>query len=96
MQGTSLEKDSPQVLETHQPLHERPISAESVIDKPAMEKPDQRVNAGVEDGQEPIPHLHMKTYLTVFAICLIYFAQLINVVGAGAVSLNPSFFSDFG
>lgn len=35
---------------------------------------------------EPIPHLHAKTFLTVFAVCLIYFAQLVNVVGAGAVS----------
>jgi hypothetical protein len=37
---------------------------------------------------EPVPHLHAKTFLTVFAVCLIYFAQLINVVGAGAVSIS--------
>jgi hypothetical protein len=43
---------------------------------------------GIEDeNHEPEFHLHAKTYLTVFAICLIYFAQLINVVGAGAVSI---------
>jgi len=37
---------------------------------------------------EPVPHLHAKTFLTVFAVCFIYFAQLVNVVGAGAVSDN--------
>jgi hypothetical protein len=41
----------------------------------------------VEDRDEPVPHLHAKTFLVVFAVCLIYFAQLINVVGSGAVSL---------
>ena len=41
----------------------------------------------IEDWDEPIPHLHAKTFLVVFAVCLIYFAQLINVVGSGAVSL---------
>ncbi|KAI8151045.1 Efflux pump FUS6, partial [Colletotrichum sp. SAR 10_65] len=38
----------------------------------------------IEDAIEPVPHLHAKTFLTVFAVCVIYFAQLINVVGAGA------------
>lgn len=35
---------------------------------------------------EPKPRLHAKTFLAVFAVCLIYFAQLVNLVGAGAVS----------
>ncbi|KAJ0382139.1 hypothetical protein COL922a_013151 [Colletotrichum nupharicola] len=39
----------------------------------------------IEDVNEPVSHLHAKTFLTVFAVCVIYFAQLINVVGAGAV-----------
>ena len=38
---------------------------------------------------EPKPHLHAKTFLAVFAICVIYFAQIYNVVGAGAVSADP-------
>jgi hypothetical protein len=42
----------------------------------------------IEELDEPVPHLHAKTFLTVFAVCLIYFAQLINVVGAGAVSIS--------
>jgi hypothetical protein len=54
-----------------------------------QEKPDELHNvsdSGIEDADEVSPHLHAKTFLTVFAVCLIYFAQLINVVGAGAVS----------
>lgn len=49
------------------------------------EKPTDVTSSNIEDEDELVPHLHMKTYLTVFAICLIYFAQLVNVVGAGAV-----------
>ncbi|KAK3377462.1 major facilitator superfamily domain-containing protein [Podospora didyma] len=33
---------------------------------------------------EPKPHLHAKTFLAVFAVCVIYFVQIYNVVGAGA------------
>lgn len=39
-----------------------------------------------EYGNEPQPHLHAKTFLAVFAVCLIYFAQDFALVGAGAVS----------
>lgn len=38
---------------------------------------------------EPRPHLHAKTFLAVFAICVIYFVQIYNVVGSGAVSADP-------
>jgi hypothetical protein len=41
---------------------------------------------GSDSGREPHVHLHAKTFLAVFAVCLIYFAQLVNLVGAGAVS----------
>lgn len=37
-------------------------------------------------ADEPKPHLHAKTFLAVFAVCSIYFAQLVTLVGAGAVS----------
>lgn len=57
------------------------------VENPSEEKPSETVKTSIEDKEEPVPHLHAKTYLTVFAVCLIYFAQLINVVGAGAVSL---------
>jgi hypothetical protein len=33
-----------------------------------------------------VPHLHAKTFLAVFAVALIYFTQVLNVVGAGSVS----------
>ena len=48
-------------------------------------------NNSIEELDEPVPHLHAKTFLTVFAVCLIYFAQLINVVGAGAVSISYNY-----
>jgi hypothetical protein len=57
------------------------------VEDPPEEKPSETVKTSIEDNEEPVPHLHAKTYLAVFAVCLIYFAQLINVVGAGAVSL---------
>lgn len=37
-------------------------------------------------GDDGDARLHGKTVLAVLAVCLIYFAQLINLVGAGAVS----------
>lgn len=42
------------------------------------------------ENDEPKPHLHAKTYLAVFAVCSIYFVQIYNVVGVGAVSPIPS------
>ena len=38
------------------------------------------------NDDERVPQLHAKTYLALFTVCLIYFAQLVNLVGAGAVS----------
>jgi hypothetical protein len=38
---------------------------------------------GIDD---PVPRLHAKTFLAVIAVCLIYFAQLVSIVGAGVVS----------
>lgn len=35
---------------------------------------------------EPQPHIHLKTYLAIFAVCLVYVAQNFAIVGAGAVS----------
>jgi hypothetical protein len=35
------------------------------------------------------PHLHAKTFLAVFAVCLIYIAQTFTLVGAGAVRFTP-------
>lgn len=41
-----------------------------------------------EVGEEPKPHLHAKTFLAVFAVFGIYFAQVYCLVGAGAVSVT--------
>lgn len=81
MSEESMEKaDTMQVTEEPTPAVERPESSE-----PEHEKPEELTTSSIEDPEEPVPHLHAKTFLTVFAVCLIYFAQLINVVGAGAV-----------
>lgn len=42
----------------------------------------------VDGNDETKPHLHAKTYLAVFAVCLVYFCQIYAVVGAGSVSLS--------
>lgn len=51
-----------------------------------------------EDGQSQAdlvhtPHLHAKTFLAVFAVCLIYVAQTFTLVGAGAVCLESHILS---
>ncbi|EFX04880.1 siderophore iron transporter [Grosmannia clavigera kw1407] len=56
---------------------------ESVV--PEKVKDETSVASSLPPAEdEPIPHLHAKTFLTVFAVCTVYFAQLVNVVGAGA------------
>jgi hypothetical protein len=75
----------PQVTEEPKAEVARPVSSE-----PDNEKPEANTTSSFEDAEEKVPHLHAKTFLIVFAVCLIYFAQLINVVGAGAVRRNPS------
>lgn len=52
------------------------------------EKASSNDNDTSEDTEsnDRAPHLHAKTFLAVFAVCLIYIAQLISLVGAGAVS----------
>lgn len=39
-----------------------------------------------DGSSELAPQLHAKTFLAVAAVCLIYFAQLVSLVGAGVVS----------
>lgn len=39
-----------------------------------------------DDLDEPNPHLHAKTFLAIFSICLTYFAQNFCIIGAGSVS----------
>ncbi|KAK0614473.1 major facilitator superfamily domain-containing protein [Immersiella caudata] len=51
-------------------------------EKPA---PDISHITDSESGESPAPRLHAKTYLAIFSICLIYFVQIYNVVGAGVL-----------
>ena len=41
-----------------------------------------------------VPHLHAKTFLIIFAIALIYFTQVLNIVGAGSVSKPQRAYED--
>jgi hypothetical protein len=59
---------------------------EVVRSEKELDSPNAGTESIQEDEAEPVPHLHAKTFLTLFAICLICFAQVINVVGSGAVS----------
>lgn len=38
----------------------------------------------VEVDDEPVPHIHFKTYIIVLAVCFVYTAQVIHLVGTGA------------
>lgn len=67
---------------------EQPAAATEGADSPEPELNREAEKAGIEKNDGPVAHLHAKTWLTVFAICLIYFAQLVNVVGGGAVSFQ--------
>jgi len=59
-----------------------PVVEESRTDGSELDQPV----SSIEDPEDHVPHLHAKTFLVVFAVCLIYFVQVVNVVGAGAVS----------
>lgn len=50
----------------------------------APEKRD--VNTVSDETDVARPYVHAKTFLAVFAVAMIYFSQVLNVVGAGVVS----------
>lgn len=64
------------------------ITSESIPEKriTAKEIDIQNVESSEEQQEDLQPHLHARTFLAVFAVCLIYFAQDFALVGAGAVS----------
>jgi hypothetical protein len=76
---------------THQadvPVIEKPpLTPESTSQKDGIVK--EHTSAPFEGDQErsdaPQPHLHAKTFLAVFAVFMIYAAQLFAIVGAGTV-----------
>ncbi|CAM1506340.1 Fc.00g059810.m01.CDS01 [Cosmosporella sp. VM-42] len=55
-------------------------------DNEAMVVRDEFVasSSTAQEGDGPKPHLHAKTFLAITAMGLIYFAQLVSLVGAGA------------
>ncbi|KAH8594881.1 major facilitator superfamily domain-containing protein [Bisporella sp. PMI_857] len=53
-----------------------------------LEKQAAIYSQETHDDDVPVPHLHAKTFLAVFAVCLIYVAQLINIVGSGSQAQN--------
>ena len=63
--------------ETHE-MKDTVMSKEQPVDSSSTSN-------GSDDDQRK-PQLHAKTWLAVLAVCMIYFAQLVLLVGAGAVS----------
>ncbi len=55
----------------------------------SSEAEKKAVESDSGDSEDETAHLHAKTWLAVLAVCMIYFAQLMNLVGAGAVSTLP-------
>ncbi|KAB5515524.1 major facilitator superfamily domain-containing protein [Coniochaeta sp. 2T2.1] len=52
--------------------------------KPVQNVHSKEVRNSSDEDLEPVPHVHWRTYLAVFAVCLIYFAQDFAPVGAGS------------
>ncbi|KAB5517003.1 major facilitator superfamily domain-containing protein [Coniochaeta sp. 2T2.1] len=52
--------------------------------KPVQNVHSKEVRNSSDEDLEPVPHVHLRTYLAVFAVCLIYFAQVFALVGAGS------------
>ena len=73
-------------LDEKTPVNE-PVEAGSDTKPIAVsaEKQTPDSDSGVSTDDESA-HLHAKTWLAVLAVGMIYFAQLVNLVGAGAVS----------
>lgn len=55
---------------------------------PHESKDEERVRQieRVTIEEAPVPHIHLKTYIIVSTVCLVYTAQVIHLVGTGAFS----------
>ncbi|KAF6802436.1 siderophore iron transporter [Colletotrichum sojae] len=62
-------------------MEEKPREAAVVVDS---EKRAPGSSDGSVTSDESAPHLHAKTFLAVFAVTMIYAAQLFSLIGAGA------------
>jgi hypothetical protein len=69
---------------TSQVFAEQPSDTERSDQQNSIER---RVGTAEQEKIDvAVPHLHAKTFLAVFAVALIYFTQVLNVVGAGSVT----------
>ncbi|KAK3955662.1 major facilitator superfamily domain-containing protein [Pseudoneurospora amorphoporcata] len=55
-----------------------------VTEKSSSSNTNENDTSDGPESDDPVPQLHAKTFLAVAAVCLIYIAQLISLVGAGA------------
>jgi hypothetical protein len=78
-----MTRSSTSELDIRSDAHSSPNTIQVLEDKSEY-GPDLEEEQEVHD--EPQPHVHAKTWLALFAICLIYFSQTIVLVGTGAVS----------
>ncbi|KAK3298781.1 major facilitator superfamily domain-containing protein [Chaetomium fimeti] len=63
---------------------EEKASREQTGEPPIFDSSLPQSSGSSHDGSsEPAPRLHARTLLAVLAVCLIYFAQLVSLVGAG-------------
>jgi len=71
--------------------NERTVTASPPVEteKLTQHVQSKEVDHASQEYLEPVPHVHLRTYLAVLAVCLIYFAQDFALVGAGSVS-DPS------
>ena len=50
------------------------------------------ISVASDENDVAVPHLHARTFIAIFAVALIYFTQVLNVVGAGSVrESSPSY-----
>lgn len=71
-------------------IHERDgistPSRDEHLDQVAAEKVDTTHPIRLDEAQTPSPQrVHAKTFLALFAMCLIYFAETFALIGAGSV-----------
>lgn len=60
------------------------LSAKGMAETVNSTKGEEAQLEAVDPDQEPVPHLHAKTFLIVFAVMVVYVAQVINLTGCGA------------
>ncbi|KAJ9165483.1 MFS general substrate transporter [Coniochaeta hoffmannii] len=66
--------------------NERTVTASPPVEteKLTQHVQSKEVDHASQEYLEPVPHVHLRTYLAVLAVCLIYFAQDFALVGAGS------------